>query len=227
MIAKIKKGNIIYNSVIFGFIGKGWETKAVVFNENLNDLEIIKYWDAYRRCIFVVDDDKSNWIKKHNFEGYDWVFQNLKNKFFRYKIETINIIDKCIELQKNIKDKEWCYVKNTNDIKSLKAASLDFHDAYVEKMYEDVNKLVIEFKAWECKIILELMNDYKTNLCIDFGKCVTEDGYLDMILDCNLFFENEYVYWANRGDVDNSKSILQDENIRYFKSKYLRWKIII
>ena len=70
MIAKIKTDNGVYNSVIFGFWGNSHKTKAVVMSEDNSTLQIIEYWKPNRR-IFIIDENRDDWIKRVNFEGYD------------------------------------------------------------------------------------------------------------------------------------------------------------
>ena len=63
MIAKIKTKYSIYNSIVFGFLGKGWGTKAIVMSEDNSKLEIIKFWGPNRR-VFIIDSSQEEWIKK-------------------------------------------------------------------------------------------------------------------------------------------------------------------
>ena len=77
MIAKIKTATGVYDSIILGFLGNGWKTKVIVMSEDNSNLQIIKYYNP-KRCVFVIDENRNGWIKKNNFEGYEWVYKNLQ-----------------------------------------------------------------------------------------------------------------------------------------------------
>ena len=226
MIAKIKTKNGIYNSIVFGFLGKGWGTKAIVMSEDNSKLEIIKFWDPNRR-VFIIDASQEEWIKKHNFEGYDWIYKNLKKRLFNVSINSEGIIENCIEMQSQIKVDDWHLIKDKNDIKNLDEASLNFHDAYVENISTDDDKTIINFSAWDCSIVLELTGKVETNLNIDYGRGNVVGGYCDVITESNMFFENGFVYWVNSANVKTSKETFADNFNRYFKAQNIRWRIII
>lgn len=226
MIAKIKTKNSIYNSIVFGFLGKGWGTKAIVMSEDNSKLEIIKFWDTNRH-VFIIDSSQEEWIKKHNFEGYDWIYKNLKKRLFNVSINSEGIIENCIKMQSQIKVDDWHLIKDKNDIKNLDEASLNFHDAYVENISTDDDKTIINFSTWDCNIVLELTGKVETNLNIDYGRGNVVGGYLDVITESNMFFEKGFVYWVNSVNVKTSKDIFADNFNRYFKAQNIRWRIII
>ena len=228
MIAKIKINSGIYNSIVLGFWGNGWKTKAIVMSEDNSTLKIIKYWNP-KRCIFVIDDNRDGWIKKNNFEGYDWVYKNLNKKFFNIYINSSEIISKCQEIQSKINDVEWHYINDSKDINDLDAAAINFHDAAVKNVTKDKDKTIINFSAWDCNIILELTGGVESNLYVGCGEgnAFTNDGYWDGITESKMFFEDGFLYWVNSDTINNSKDIFKDDLNRYFKAQSVRWKIII
>lgn len=228
MIAKIKAGNGIYTSIVLGFWGNGWKTKAIVMSEDNSTLKIIKYWNP-KRSIFVIDENRDGWIKKDNFEGYDWVYKNINKNFFNIHINSSEIIDKCKEMQSQISDAEWHCIKDSKGITNLDAAALNFHDATIENITNDNDKTIINFSAWDCNIILELTGEVESNLYVGCGKgnAFTNDGHWDGITESKMFFEDGYLYWVNSDQINNSKDIFEDDFNRYFKAQSVRWKIII
>lgn len=227
MIAKIKTATGVYDSIILGFLGNGWKTKVIVMSEDNSNLQIIKYYNP-KRCVFVIDENRNGWIKKNNFEGYEWVYKNLQKKFFKIHIKSDEIIYRCKELQSQIKIDEWHQIKDINGIINLDSVAVNFHDSAVENIINDNNKTIINFSAWECNIVLELTGEVETNLYVGCGNCnVTDDGYIDCITESNMFFENGYIYWVNSDTVKNSKEIFTDNFNKYFKAQSVRWKIII
>ena len=44
MIAKIKRKNGVYSSVVFGILVKGWASKAIIMDEGNTALKIVDYW---------------------------------------------------------------------------------------------------------------------------------------------------------------------------------------
>ena len=228
MIAKIKTNSGVYNSIILGFWGKGWKTKAIVMSEDNSTLKIIKYWNP-KRCIFVIDGNRDGWMKKGDFAGYDWVYKNISKKFFNIRINSREIIDKCKEMQSQINVDEWHLIKDIKDINNLGAASINFHDASVESILKDNDKIIINFSAWDCNIVLELTGGTESNLYVGCGNgnSFTDDGYWDGITESKMFFEDGYIYWVNSGIIKNSKEIFAVDFNRYCKAQSVRWKIII
>lgn len=226
MVAKIKTKTGTYTSIVFGFLRNKWKTKAIVLNEDYTALNIIKFWNP-KRAVFVFDNDRTGWVENGEFEGYDWIYDKLSTKLFKQKISYAEIIDRCKEMQEKVKDVEWRVIENNKDIDDLDAAAINFHDACVNKLFKENDKLIIEFDAWDCRIVLELEGDIETNLYINCGNSVTADGFWDGIFCSKMFFENGFIYWVNVDDITKSEEIFEDDFNRYFKCKNVRWKIIV
>ena len=231
MIAKIKTKNGVYSSVIFGFLGKGGETKAVVINESNTALEIIDYWSHngiyIERKVFEIDSDTDGWVEENDFRGYDWIYQRLKKGLFKTTINADDILDKCRKMQSEITDSEWHDIKTEKDIKDMDVFTANFHDAAVEKIYETEQKTVIEFSIWGGGLIVELEGDVGTNLYVGCGCTTRSDGRFDEIFDSDMFFENGCLYWVNMEGVKSSEEIYKYDDNMYFKAKNVRWKVVI
>lgn len=232
MIAKIKTKNSVYSSVIFGILVNGWGSQAIIMNESNTALKIIDYWRTSKkgyieRIVFEIDSDTDGWIKRDDFEGYDFIYQRLKKRLLKTTINADDILDKCKEMQSKVTDPEWYYVKTEKDIKDLDALALNFHDGAIKKIDGNEDKTVIEIAVWSCRIIFELEGDVKTNLYVGCGCDAVEDGDFDEIFDSDMFFENGYFYWVNAEGVKSSEEIRKYDDNRYFRAKNVRWKVVI
>ncbi len=232
MIAKIKRKNGVYSSVVFGILVKGWASKAIIMDEDNTALKIVDYWRTSKkgyieRNVFEIDSDKDGWIKKDDFEGYDLIYQRLKRRLLKTTIKADDILDKCREMQSKITDSEWHNVRTEKDIKDLDALALNFHDGAVKKIDGNKDKTVIEIDVWSCKIVFELEGDVKTNLYVGCGCDTREDGYFDEIFASDMFFENGCFYWVNAEGVKSSEEICKHDDNRYFRAKNVRWKVVI
>lgn len=181
------------------------------------------------RHVFIYDAKKEDgWIVKRKIEGYDWVLKNISEGLFKTVINEAKIWDRCKALQSAVYPREWFELNDQDDISGLMVCALDFHDAYVRKIYTESDKQCINFDTtWGCHILLELDGSVETNLFKNFGNCTTEDGknYL-AILDSSMFFENGLIYWVDDESVTSGINVKDSEHY-YFCANRVKWKLII
>ncbi len=225
MIAKVRYGNISYNSMVFAVYNKGWASEALVFSADYTTLLFVKMWIPDRN-VFIYNANKEGWITKKKIEGYDWVVENVTRSFFKTKINDV-ILDKCKELQAKVEEWEWFNINNKTDADNLLCASLEFHDSYVKNMYEDSGKQYILFDTtWGCEILFELDGNVETNLFKNYGATVIGNEYLEPILESTMFFQDDLIYWVDDNSVTSFDEI-HEQKAHYFCAEQVKWKLII
>lgn len=220
MIAKIRCNSGSYASVVFGFLGKGANTQAIVFSKDYSKLEIISYWMP-KRNVVEFETNTADWLTQDSFWGYSWIYPaiNQQQMIISPSAETL---EKCKKIQGLVQNQEWHLVKDENDIENLQTGAINFHDAYVKKIWVEDDNYLILFGAWGCDILIELIGTPETNLYEGFGTYADPND--SGIFSSCLFFEKGYFIWLH-----NTNEPIQnylDDNTKYFKAKYLRWKII-
>ncbi len=225
MIARITTETGYYDSVVFALYKRGWTSAVIVFDQTYDSLKLVKMWEPERK-VFIYDTEKSSdWVVKKKVEGYNWVLKNVSKRFFRTVINTSDILDKCKEVQATVENCDWFEIKNQEDILGLMECAVDFHDAYVQKMYTESEKQFIHFAAWGCEILFELDGNIQTNLFEDFGACIDENGGYLGILDSAMFIEDGLIYWTDDWTIKSSLN-LDKSKLYYFCANRVRWKII-
>lgn len=225
MIARIKTETGVYDSVVFAWYKKGWNSFVIVFDENYDALKPVKIWIPERR-VFLYDMTRSDdWVVKKRVEGYDWVLKNISKKFFKIRINP-TITDKCKELQSTVENCDWFEIKNKTDIEGLLACAVYFHDSHVEKLYRENDKQYIRFDdVWDCEILFELDGNIQTNLFENFGAVIDENGNFFVIMDSSMFIENGLIYWVDDEAVQKSSDI-EKLKAYYFCANRVKWKLL-
>jgi hypothetical protein len=151
MIAKIiEKDRREYYSTVFALCGNGWNTVAVVFDEEQDKFSFIKMYHFTRditRSVFIVDCDESDFEKEQNIKinlfktlknvrGYDWLVND--RKLFLNIINNKEVDecykDKAKALNAKIEQNEWTFVRNEKDVENLMSVAWGFHDGIIEKI---------------------------------------------------------------------------------------------
>lgn len=225
MIAKIRKDNGFYNSIVFAIFDRGWNSQVIVFNQDYTALQLVKIWKR-KRNVYIYNTEKGNdWVENKKVKGYKWVLENITRKLFRTEINQ-SILPKGQEMQANVEQLDWFELKNKYDVEGLMEIACCFHDAYVKDMYIESGKQYILFDTtWSCEILFELDGNVETNLIKNFG-CIAIGNTFPTIFDSAIFFENNMIYWVDDSGCENSSDLDKSE-FRYFCANQVKWKPII
>ena len=225
MIAKIKTDKGIYDSIVFAIFKNGWESEALVFNQDytyVQKVPMYKIIDSkiYREVFIYNTDEDGDWVNDEKYEGYTWILENLD------KVNDTAIFDKCKILQASVKDCDWFEIKDKSDIDGLMCVAIGFHDSYVKNIYVENEKQYIHFNTtWGCEILFELDGNAETNLVKGLGHMMIGDDY-PLILDSSMFFDNNLIYWVDDDRFDSSADLDKSEYY-YFCANRIKWKLII
>jgi len=229
MIAKVKSQNRIYDTIIFAIINDSWNSKIIGFDENIERIQFIRYWEkdglflGTRRNVYVYDTKilDNSWVNDEKISGFSWIINDKKlmNKIKKEKTIDVEIMRKCHLLQSHIKTKEYQDICNEQDIENLLSVSLGFHDSYVESLNQSQDETVILMNTtWGCKIEFILKQVQFCNLEVEYGN-------LGEIFDANIFIEGDHIYWVDDRSVSSSIEIGND--FKYFSAKQVRWRLIV
>ncbi len=232
-----KSGNI-YFSKAFGLIENGFETEVMVLDYTKTRLVLLSMYITKPYIIrkifpFGYHDDK--WVNttiqigRNNVDIslYPW----LKNYFSKYLDEIElpkEIMNKVLEIDANVFEEEWHYIKDKNDIEELMTFALDFHDGEIASIHyetsnENSDRLVVRVSnCWN--VTIELV--FEENIEINFhpyegyyiydsaiifhdGKIIFVDEYIeefDEIGDNMVWFSGKSIKWRYELELENEKT---------------------
>lgn len=187
IVARIKKREIIYDSVVFAVSYKSGKNQFVVFDELHTKLIVIKTsWNSDIKVIFLNYDCSDYKINDEKFKVY-WnnknIFKLVKNQKYDFEM-----LENAKELQSKINYSEWCEIKNEHDLKSLIFSVGDFHDARVIKILEtkDYTEILID-TTWGFYVLLKCYDIIENSLDLNyFFLCCTyhfNNGIIEIHFD--------------------------------------------
>lgn len=156
MIAIISEDASEYVSPVFAIRKAGWQSEVLAFDRERTHIRRIKMWYPHRK-VFIVDGGAFA-AKKFAWEGCDWVLKDKKLwKALRFgKKASTEEFPQFKEYSKEIILPEWFEIKNENDIQSLMAVSMCFHDSIPIRTDTDEKDTEIEFDTtWGCIITVK------------------------------------------------------------------------
>ncbi|MBE6645207.1 MAG: hypothetical protein E7612_07515 [Ruminococcaceae bacterium] len=223
MIARIKKDETTYDTVVFAVLSDGWYSKIIGFDETFETLEYINIYGSVtpyiKQQIFFIDSSDDEWSTKGKISGFSWIINNtlLLKLLEQDRYIPDEILSRCIEIQKNTIIPEWFEVLDEKSAKNLLVASECFHDAIIETVKTENSETFITIKIWEAKIHLKLKD---ANLS---SNCKVGYGNLGEIYDSSIFFEDGRIFWTDC-DGANSKNSLRNASC-FFSATKMLWKL--
>ncbi|MBQ7798690.1 MAG: hypothetical protein IJ371_06175 [Clostridia bacterium] len=219
MIAIIKnKDKTTYASPIFAIKDKGWDSEALIFNQDFTHIKMLEMWKPNRQ-VYIVEEENFK-CKKGKWFGVDWVINDDKliNALNKQKEISIEDYPKFREYSNRPKLPEWFEVKTQQDISSLFEASFGgFHDAYfeAEDFIRKGKDIQITFQScWEIKLTVKFIDVIEEHLIEHIGE----------ILDSNITIEENYICWKVDCCLDDMNDEYMDE-IPYIKCKKMLWHL--
>ncbi len=209
MIARIRKKDIVYDSVVFAVSYKLRKSKIVVFDESYSKLIVIEYSYNSEIDVMFLNYDYSKY--KINDENYK-VYWNDKNffKLVENQNYSLEMLDEAKKLQSAINYQEWYEIKNEDDLKGLIFSVGDFHDACIIKILEtnDYLEILID-TTWGSYVMLKCYDVIENQLDLNY-----------YFFDCSYTFNNEIIE-INFNDEFIDPCILKCKKIvyRYFFEK--------
>ena len=225
MICKVSTGYSTYYSYVFEIFNEGLKEKVIIFDENFEKLiceDVYETRPVINRNVFIIDNDKSNWIVKEFISG-KYIKKKTIVKGEQCFLDSINelddinsekILNKAKKQNDSIVINEKNDIKTKEDIDNLMIAAGWFHDAYIGSINYSVDKLIVRFDGlWGCSIELEFAGDI-----------IIHHNNVTCVFSASIFFEDEYIYFVD-DDIDSFENIIDD--FTYFRGKTLKWKIIL
>ena len=198
MIAKIKTNKGIYDSIVFTIFKNGWESEALVFNQDYTTVQKVPMYKIldrkiYREVFIYNADEDSDWVNDEKYECYNWILENLD------KVNNTDIFDKCRTLQASVKVCDWFEIKDKSDIDGLMSVAIGFHDSHVENIFTEEGKHYIHFDTtWGGEILFKLDSNVETNLVKGLSHMMIGDDY-PLILDSSMFFDGNRIFKSTVG----------------------------
>lgn len=195
MIARVKTTNgTVYDTVVFAVIGKGSSCTIIGFDEALETLKYIPFYEQTGRSrlqIAIVESTKDNWIQDGDAEGYDWILSNPK------RLEHIRLgrllhpdfVAQCKALQDAVNLPAWQEVTDSKTVTDLMWAATGFHDAVILSVEKDGTDAAILLEIWGGTVELRLNNAEFHRMCT-IGQIKG-----DMIYHSHIDFENGRINW--------------------------------
>lgn len=218
MFGKVRGKNKIYDSFVFAcYYDNISNSKCVVFDENYQTLVSLGLRSP-KRNLWEYDYSRKDWIKKGKWEGLEFIVNNKKllNDIENGIKIPKEILEKCLEFQKEVKIFDSYEIKTQSDIETLLDLTMEFHDSYIKKIVKKNGKTLITIDTtWQLIIHLELKEAYLSPLFKVYYGCYGE------IFGSSMFFEDGKIYWVN--DLVSSSKEIADDRI-YFSAKEVKWR---
>ena len=128
MIARIRAKGGCYDSSVFAIYDHKNYAEALVFDQDGRELKRVPFTSiighSIRIDVFIFDTRTENWVKRGKNEGYVWLLGHEEDD---------DALERCKEIQANIRVPEWFEIRDRNDVEALISATTGLHDAYVKK----------------------------------------------------------------------------------------------
>ncbi len=224
MIVRVKKWDIVYDTIVFAILENDWKTKIIVFDEAFELLEYARFYDTGRlpclhKQIVIIDSSDEEWVQNGKLTGYDWIVNDpqLLALIDRGGDTPPEILARCLELQKKVCIPEWFEVTDEKSAENLLVAAGYFHDGYITSIGFENNETHITINVWGGKVHLRLFDACLSN------KCKEGYGEIGEILDSNVFFENNRIFWVDAEHITRSNDM--NDEYCYFSASKMLWNI--
>ncbi len=224
MIAYIKNSSgQLYASPIFAEIGRSWDIKSVVLNENGDNLILLPYVKNKNKLsnfnYYYIDETiEDGWITKKNISGFSEIINNkaILKEIRHSKNISIESFE-CVKLYNlPLQLITKFAIKNEQDIAKFNTVSWGLHDSYIEKIDKTDNNIVINFNTTWGKHIIITFGGVKEIKALENINC---------ILNSELKFDNKNIIW---NVIDMISNYDYDENEKpYIVAKSAIWELLI
>lgn len=222
MIARvISKDGREYCSHVFAANMDGFDSTVVVFDAAARKFAQVNMYDispSLVRKVFIIDGDCSDFVdKEKGVMGYGWLVDNaeLLRAIEKGKPVADEYVNKAVELNASIERREWTEVRTDRDVENLFNAAWGFHDAEIESVTVDGDKLTVVFGGcWNSMVELIFEGD------IEYRYERGAEYYYE-IFSAAVLFSGGYVYWVD-DDITDVADI--DDELTYFRGRSLKWK---
>lgn len=138
-----------YVSPIFALKYAGWNSEAIVFDEDFTHIKKLKLWSTHgiriHRNIFVLENDYDTGSCK--WAGLDWAIHD--KKLFRSlrfgRSASMDLFPRFKDYTQKIEIPEHFALKTEKDIDCLESVSMGFHDSSILAYTETEKDVVVTF----------------------------------------------------------------------------------
>jgi len=231
MYAIIREGNgNYYYSMVFGYFDCGRTNSDykhrywIILNKEktalLKQAVVDPNSNSIMPIVLATDCDDSDWTEEiNNSNCVNFLpFNDLLNMIDEDRVPK-DLLDRCIELDKNYYFNEYPEIHTERDIKNLDWSVGGFHDGRIEKLEQSGDSLYLLFSdLWGCKLEIWFEGDveydassrdpYEYDPYWSGGKVIIQDGFIHLIDDEYATVEDIAKGWC------------------YFKARKMKYHII-
>lgn len=207
MKVKIRFGDKLIERVAYADVFDSNNSYIIALDENNEKLKRYKILNNSDKNlhynVFFFESPTKDWIESsedENISGYDWFIADKFAVNCENEKVSAEILNKCKEMQKNVRIEDKYTIKNRKDVSDLLYLT-DFHDAFVKDIAKNKDEInIVLDTTWDIIIHFTLKGNPKTNLTLNYG-CYGE------IFSSTMFIENQKIYWTNEANAKSFKDI--------------------